>query len=82
MGCLRLDEMEDEVGIYGFVVRPEQRGRGYGRQILEEAIRIIRAEGGKEITLEVETDNVNAIGLYRSCGFLVKTTYDYYSLDI
>jgi len=82
IGCLRLDEMEDEVGIYGFVVRPEQRGCGYGRQILEEAIRIIRAECGKEITLEVETDNVNAIGLYRSCGFQVKTTYDYYTLDL
>jgi len=82
IGCLRLDEMEDGVGIYGFVVLPEQRGRGYGRQILEETIRIIRAEGGKEITLEVETDNVNAIGLYHSCGFQVKTTYDYYALDI
>ena len=82
IGCLRLDEMEDEVGIYGFVVRPEQRGRGYGRQILEETIRIIRSEGGKEITLEVETDNVNAIGLYRSCGFQVKTTYDYYSFSL
>ena len=82
IGCLRLDEMEDEVGIYGFVVRPEQRGHGYGRQILEETIRIIRAEGRKEITLEVETNNVNAIGLYRSCGFQVKTTYDYYTLDL
>jgi len=82
IGCLRLDEMEDEVGIYGFVVLPEHRGRGYGRQILEKTICIIRAEGGKEITLEVETDNVNAIGLYRSCGFQVKTTYDYYALDI
>jgi len=82
IGCLRLDEMEDEVGIYGFVVRPEHRGRGYGRQILEETIRIIRAEGGKEITLEVETDNINAIGLYRSCGFQVKTTYDYYSISL
>jgi len=82
IGCLRLDEIEDEVGIYGFVVRPEHRGRGYGRQILEETIRIIRAEGGKEITLEVETDNVNAIGLYRSCGFQVKTTYDYYSISL
>jgi ribosomal protein S18 acetylase RimI-like enzyme len=82
VGCLRLDEMDDEVGIYGFVVRPEYRGRGYGRQILEEAIRTIQAEGAKRILLDVETDNTNAIGLYRSCGFQVKTTYDYYSLDI
>jgi ribosomal protein S18 acetylase RimI-like enzyme len=81
-GCLRLDEMEDEVGIYGFVVRPEYRGRGYGRQILEAAIRTIRAEGDKRITLEVETHNTNAIGLYHSCGFQVITTYDYYAFEL
>jgi len=81
-GCLRLDEMEDEVGIYGFVVRPEYRGRGYGRQILEAAIRTIHAEGDKRITLEVETHNTNAIGLYRSCGFQVITTYDYYAFEL
>jgi len=81
-GCLRLDEMEDETGIYGFVVRPEYRGRGYGRQILEATIRTIRAEGDKRITLEVETNNTNAIGLYRSCGFQVITTYDYYSFGL
>jgi ribosomal protein S18 acetylase RimI-like enzyme len=82
VGCLRLDEMDDEVGIYGFVVRPEYRGHGYGRQMLEETIRTIHAKGPKRIMLEVETDNTNAIGLYRSCGFQVKTTYDYYSLNI
>jgi ribosomal protein S18 acetylase RimI-like enzyme len=81
IGCLRLDEIENEVGIYGFVVRPEYRGRGCGMQILEAAIRTIRAEGDKRIALEVETNNTNAIGLYRSCGFQVMTTYDYYSLD-
>jgi ribosomal protein S18 acetylase RimI-like enzyme len=82
IGCLRLDEMEDEVGIYGFVVHPAYRGRGYGRQILEAAIRTIRAEGDKRITLEVATNNTNAIGLYRSCGFQVMTTYDYYTIDL
>ncbi len=81
-GCLRLDEMEDEVGIFGFVVRPEYRGRGYGRQILEAAIRTIHAEGDKRITLEVETHNTNAIGLYHSCGFQVITTYDYYAFEL
>jgi len=80
IGCLRLDETEDEVGIYGFVVLPEYRGRGYGRQLLEAVIRIIRSQSDKRIMLDVDTDNTNAIGLYRSCGFEVKTTYDYYEL--
>ena len=52
IGCLNLDETEKEIGIYGFVVRPEYRGRGYGRQILEDVIRTIRAESPKGIMLE------------------------------
>jgi len=82
IGCLRLDEMEDEVGIYGFVVHPDYRGRGYGRQLLEAVIPVLQAESQKRITLEVETDNLNAFGLYRSCGFQVKTTYDYYAVNV
>jgi len=45
-----------------------------------EAIRTIRAETQKRIMLDVETDNTDAIGLYQSCGFEIKTTYDYYDL--
>ncbi len=82
LGCLRLDDMGDQVGIYAFEVRLGYRGLGYGRQMLEEAIRTIRAETQKPIMLDVETDNINAIGLYQSCGFEIKTTYDYYGQDI
>ena len=82
LGCLRLDFMSDQVGIYAFEVRLGYRGLGYGRQILEEAICTIRSESQKRIMLDVETDNTNAIGLYLSCGFEIKTTYDYYNLNI
>ena len=82
LGCLRLDVMSDQVGIYAFEVRLGYRGLGYGRQMLEEAIRTIGSEGQKSIMLYVETDNTNAIGLYLSCGFEIKTTYDYYNLNI
>ncbi len=80
IGSLRVSKMEQRTGIYGFVVRPEYRGKGYGRQLLQEAIRIIRDEGSQEIVLDVDVDNTNALGLYLSCGFEIKTTYDYYSL--
>ena len=80
LGCLRLDFMSEQIGIYAFEVRLGYRGRGYGRQMLEEAIRAIRAESQQRIMLDVETDNTNAIGLYTSCGFEIKTTYDYYNL--
>ena len=82
VGCLKLYDMQDEIGIYGFVVRSGYRGRGYGRQMLEETIRTIQAGSQKQIMLEVDTRNTNAIGLYRSCGFKETTTYGYYSFDI
>ncbi|MBV9617092.1 MAG: GNAT family N-acetyltransferase [Ktedonobacteraceae bacterium] len=80
VGTLRLDEANDAIGIYGFGVSPDYRGRGYGRQILEETIRTIRKTSQKPIMLDVETDNAPAIGLYKSCGFRIKTTYDYFNI--
>jgi len=80
IGCHRLDETEHEVGIYGFVILPEYRGHGYGRQLLKSVIRTIQSQSDRRIVLDVDTDNTNAIGLYRSCGFEVTTTYDYYEL--
>jgi ribosomal protein S18 acetylase RimI-like enzyme len=82
LGCLRLEFMSDKVGIYAFEVRLGYRGLGYGRQLLEEAIRTIRTESQKRIMLDVETDNVSALGLYLSCGFKIKTTYDYFNLNL
>jgi ribosomal protein S18 acetylase RimI-like enzyme len=82
LGCLRLDDQGEAVGIYGFVIRPEHRGRGYGRQMLEYIIRRIQDAGPRTIMLEVETENHNAIGLYKSCGFQIRTTYEYFKHNL
>jgi ribosomal protein S18 acetylase RimI-like enzyme len=82
VGVLRLDEFGDEIGIYAFGVLPEYRRRGYGRQMLEEIIREIRARSQKAIKLEVDTRNEVAINLYRSCGFAIRTTYNYYVMNV
>lgn len=78
VGVLRLDDGEEAIGIYSFGILPDYRRRGYGRQMLEEVIRLTRAKSQKTIMLDVETDNTGALALYRSCGFQIKTTYDYY----
>lgn len=82
IGCLNLDETDAEIGIYAFGILPRYRGHGFGRQMLEEIISIIQAESQKGVMLDVEIDNTNAIGLYLSCGFQIRTTFDYYGLDI
>ncbi len=82
VGCLNLQEGEKEYGIYGFAVLLPYRGRGFGRQMLEQVIKEVRAMSEKGVALEVETNNENAIGLYRSCGFRGKTTFGYYTIDL
>ncbi|NYI03971.1 GNAT family N-acetyltransferase [Allostreptomyces psammosilenae] len=66
---------------YGFVaadvpeltlgVRPDWRGRGVGRALLEELAEQARAAGLRAISLSVERENRPAHGLYRSVGFRV-----------
>lgn len=82
VGTLRVEETPDEQGIYGFFVRPEYRGRGHGRQILEETIATLRERDSKLIMLEVDTNNFTALNLYRSLGFIVERTYEYYGLSL
>jgi ribosomal protein S18 acetylase RimI-like enzyme len=82
IGTLNVQNLGGDAYIYGFVVRPDQRGRGYGKEILARAIADVVAQRPQPIFLEVETDNDPAFGLYRSFGFEVTTTYDYYRLAV
>ncbi len=76
IGGFRLSDLQDATGIYGFGVDPAYQRRGLGRQMLARACAL--APTGQRITLEVDTDNVAAIALYRSAGFTITTTYGYY----
>ena len=82
LGTVRLDFMEEVTGIYAFEVRLGYRGLGYGREMLEQLVHIAREASPKPIMLDVETNNTNAVGLYLSCGFEIKTTYDYYEINM
>lgn len=83
VGMLRLTDEEDETGIYGFGIAPAYQGRGFGRQMVEEAIRIVRsADPQRSIMLDVDESNTRAYTLYLSCGFQVRATYDYYGLSV
>lgn len=84
VSCLNVFDDSVCAAIYAFGVVPEYRRHGFGRQVLERIITLIQAIYGKQrrIQLEVETNNSNAIALYRSCGFREVTTYGYYNLDL
>jgi ribosomal protein S18 acetylase RimI-like enzyme len=82
IGALNLQIDEKGSGIYGFGVLPEQRGRGYGRQILARTIEYALAEGRRPVILEVAPENERALGLYSSVGFRETHRYDYYPIEI
>jgi len=50
-------------------VHPEQQGQGIGTRLLETLITHFRAQGAETITLNTQTDNEDALHLYRRFGF-------------
>ena len=69
-------------GIYGLGVLPEHRGKGFGRAILLGAVEKLKEVDAKEIMLQVDVDNANALRLYESCGFEVTSAMDYFELTL
>jgi ribosomal protein S18 acetylase RimI-like enzyme len=75
-----LEESRDY--IHGFCIDKQFRGRGYGRQALLQMVDLCqKSNPGRQIALEVETENENALGLYKSCGFKLVSTFGYYRIN-
>lgn len=69
--------------IFGFVVAAEERGRGYGRTILNDTIVAVKEKDETaSIALEVAVKNERALSLYESSGFRVSRITNYYDLII
>lgn len=80
IGKVNLEMSGTVRGIYGLGVLPEYRGKGYGRGILARAIEKLQESGSEEVMLQVEAKNENALNLYKSCGFEITSTMDYYRM--
>ncbi len=50
-------------------VKPDRRREGFGRAIMEEAERLLRAAGAPKINLQVRTGNQAVIEFYRRLGY-------------
>lgn len=59
----------DEAHVMNIAVHPEQRGRGYGREIMAYIESVCVEEGLNRLLLEVGRRNAAARSLYRKFGF-------------
>lgn len=67
-------------GVFGLHVSPAYRGRGIGRWLTVEALRIAAAAGASLTYLQVEPDNAPAQHLYRGLGLAPHHDYVYLAL--
>jgi|LGVF01.1.fsa_nt_gb ribosomal protein S18 acetylase RimI-like enzyme len=81
VGKVNIQVSDSIGGIYGLGVIPSHRRKGYGRQILIEAIKKLEEKACKEIMLQVSAQNKHALNLYLSCGFIEVSTMKYYQMN-
>lgn len=82
VGAFKIFVDKPKAYIYAFGVLPEYRRHGYGREILEDILPRLFAEGWTAVGLEVDADNTPAQALYRAVGFHDVTVYGYYTMNI
>lgn len=81
VGIFSLKDEEGEAFLYGVGIAANERGKGYGK----EMIRLALEEGLKirpKVVLDVDSENPIAFNLYKNCGFRVTFQVDYYEYTI
>jgi ribosomal protein S18 acetylase RimI-like enzyme len=82
VGVIQSAVSDGRAFIIHFAVRPEMQGQGIGRQMLMAIVRGLQNSGSQWITIEVETENRNALSLYQRCGFVTVNATDYELLEL
>ena len=67
--------------ILSIAIKPDYRGRGFGRRILIHFLERTKVLGYSSIKLEVQVDNDKAIKLYEELGFSIETRIRKYYQD-
>lgn len=81
IGKTHLHIANGEGGIFGLGVVPDQRGKGFGRELLIASVEKLKELGADKIFLQVDAENENALSLYKSAGFEETHSMKYYKLE-
>ena len=69
-GMILVRTVAGEAEVLTVGVRPEARGTGAGRRLVQAALEAARADGAERVFLEVAEDNLAALRLYDGFGFV------------
>ena len=69
------DFLRKEAGQIGYSVRPSQRRKHYGTEILHMALDVLRKVGYTETVLTCSADNPASAGVIRNCGGVLEDTF-------
>lgn len=82
IGKIHIAPMKSIGWIYGFLIKPEFRGLGYGKKALFEAIKQCKEQQIDDVILQVDSDNHIAFHLYQSVGFFITSAMEYYKQEL
>lgn len=81
LGLLKIHLMGDSACIHHVAIRKPFRGLGYGKRLLNGALKIFFKENDYDIVLHVTSNNTAAVNLYKSAGFILLESLEYYGID-
>ena len=71
------DLIRTEAGHIGYSIRPTERRRHYGTQLLNAAMKVCDVIGIKEVLVSCDRENIASAGVIRNCGGVLK--HEFYS---
>lgn len=63
--------------LFGYVIKKNEQGKGYGQQALTQVLALIAKQGVKTLSLAVAKNNLRAQYIYQKHGFVMQTTLEY-----
>ena len=77
-GIVHISVFSSYYYLYGFEIREELRGQGYGKQFLNHVLYDLAKRAPLPLRLQVSGDNLPALSLYKKTGFQITETLSGY----
>ena len=81
-GKIHLQFHGDKAWVFGFVIKPEFRGKHLGKAALKSSILLMRSRHVSSIFLQVDSANPVAYSLYKQTGFKELYAMEYYEIKL